>query len=216
MSKIKLGVLAIIILSLTILLHIIPNDAPAVMECSIAATPEPIVEAIEQEPVMLVEEPAEPEEEPAEPEEEGPEIYNVPLDDALQRHTYNLCVDYEVEEYYPLVLAVMWRESEFVPTIISKTNDYGLMQINKINHKWLSDKLEITDFLDEEQNIHAGVFMLSLYLHKYEDIDKALMAYNMGENGAKKRWAAGTYTTNYTRTTRERLELILSGEGYQK
>ncbi len=110
----------------------------------------------------------------------------------------------------------MWRESEFVPTIISKTNDYGLMQINKINHKWLSDKLEIIDFLDEEQNIHAGVFMLSLYLHKYGDIDKVLMAYNMGENGAKKSWAAGTYTTNYTRTTRERLELILSGEGYQK
>ncbi len=209
MSKIKLGVLAIIILSLTTLLHIIPKDEPAVVEYSIAATPEPIIEVIEQEPVMLVEE-------PAEPEEEGPEIYNIPLDDALQRHTYNLCVDYEVEEYYPLVLAVMWRESEFVPTIISKTNDYGLMQINKINHLWLSDKLEITDFLDEEQNIHAGVFMLSLYLHKYEDIDKALMAYNMGENGAKKRWAAGIYTTNYTRTTRERLELILSGEGYQK
>lgn len=210
MSKIKLGVLAIIILSLAILLHIIPKDEPAVMECSIAATPEPIVEVIEQEPVMLIVE------EPAEQEEEGPEIYNVPLDEALQRHAYNLCVDYEIEEYYPLVLAVMWRESEFVPTIISRTNDYGLMQINKINHKWLSDKLEITDFLDEEQNIHAGVFMLSLYLHKYEDIDKALMAYNMGENGAKKRWDAGTYTTNYTRTTRERLELILSGEGYQK
>ena len=75
MTKIKLGVLAIIILS--ILLHIIPKDEPAVMECSIAATPEPIVEVIEQEPVMLVEE-------PAEQEEEGPEIYNVPLDDALQ------------------------------------------------------------------------------------------------------------------------------------
>ncbi len=252
MSKIKLGILAILILSLTILLHIIPKDEPAVMEGSIAATPEPIVEAIEHEPVILVEEPAEQEveeqeeeeqeveeqeeEELAEQEEEeqeeeeqeeeeqeeeeqeenGPEIYNVPLDAALQRYTYNLCVDYEIEEYYPLVLAVMWHESEFVPTIISKTNDYGLMQINKVNHKWLSDKLGITDFLDEEQNIHAGVFMLSLYLHKYEDIDKALMAYNIGENGAKKRWAAGTYTTKYTRTTRERLELILSGEGYQK
>lgn len=205
MSKIKLGVLAIILLS-TILLYVIPKDAPEVMEYSITATPEPIVEVIEQEPVTLVEEPA----------EQGPEIYNVPLDESLQRHTYNLCVDYEIEEYYPLILAVMWRESGFVPTIISKTNDYGLMQINKVNHKWLSEKLGITDFLDEKQNIHAGVFMLSLYLHKYEDIDKALMAYNMGENGAKKRWATGIYTTNYTRTTRERLELILSGEGYQK
>jgi len=214
MFKVKIGVLVLAIISLIVLQHIIPKDEPAVEECSIAATPEcsiaatpePIVEVIEQEPVMPVEK----------PDEQGPEIYNVPLDAALQRYTYNLCVDYEIEEYYPLVLAVMWRESEFVPTLISKTNDYGLMQINKINHEWLSEKLGITDFLDEEQNIHAGVFMLSLYLHKYEDIDKALMAYNMGEAGAKKRWDAGIYSTNYTRTTRERLELILSGEGYQK
>lgn len=241
MSKIKPGVLAI----LTVLLLIIPKDEPEIMECGIAATPEPIVETVmlveeqeeegpEQEPIMLVEEQEEevpeqepvmlveeqPEQEPVtlveEQEEEGPEIYNVPLDAELQRYTYNLCVDYDVEEYYPLVLAVMWRESEFDPTVISKTNDYGLMQINKINHEWLSEELEITDFLDEEQNIHAGVFMLSLYLHTYKDIDKALMAYNMGETGAKKCWAAGIYTTNYTRTTRERLELILSGEGYQK
>ena len=209
MFKVKIGVLVLAIVSLTVLLYINLEDEPAVVEYSIVATPEPIVEVIEHEPVMSVEE-------PAEQEEEGPEIYNVPLDDALQRYTYNLCVDYEIEEYYPLVLAVMWRESEFVPTIISKTNDYGLMQINKVNHEWLSEKLEITDFLDEEQNIHAGVFMLSLYLHKYGDIDKALMAYNMGETGAKKRWDAGIYSTNYTRTTRERLELILSGEGYQK
>ena len=214
MFKVKIGVLVLAIISLIVLQHIIPKDEPAVEECSIAATPEcsiaatpePIVEVIEQEPVMPVEK----------PDEQGPEIYNVPLDATLQRYTYNLCVDYEIEEYYPLVLAVMWRESEFVPTLISKTNDYGLMQINKINHEWLSEKLGITDFLDEEQNIHAGVFMLSLYLHKYEDIDKALMAYNMGEAGAKKRWDAGIYSTNYTRTTRERLELILSGEGYQK
>lgn len=206
MYKVKIMFLILAILSLTILLHINLKNEPAVMECSIATTPEPIVEVIEQEPVIPVEE----------QKEEGPEIYNVPLDDALQRYTYNLCVDYEIEEYYPLVLAVMRRESEFVPTIISKTNDYGLMQINKINHKWLYEELEITDFLDEEQNIHAGVFMLSLYLHKYKDIDKALMAYNMGENGAKKCWAAGIYSTNYTRTTREQLELILSGEDYQK
>lgn len=156
MYKVKIMFLILAILLLTILLHINLKDEPAVMECSIAASPEPIVEVIEQKPVILVEE----------QEEEGPEIYNVPLDDALQRYTYNLCVDYEIEEYYPLVLAVMWRESEFVPTIISKTNDYGLMQINKINHKWLSEELGITDFLDAEQNIHAGVFMLSLYLHK--------------------------------------------------
>ena len=61
------------------------------------------------------------------------------------------------------------------------------------------------------------VCLCCLYTYiKYEDIDKALMAYNMGESGAKKCWAAGIYSTNYTRTTRERLELILSGEGYQK
>lgn len=137
-----------------------------------------------------------------------PTIYDIPLDTELQRYTYDLCVEYGVEEYYPLMLAVMWHESNFNEKVVSKTNDYGLMQINKINHKWLSEKLGITDFLDAKQNIKAGVYMLSTYLLKYKDIDKALMAYNLGEAGARRYWKAGKYTTKYVQLTRKRLEQL--------
>jgi len=142
--------------------------------------------------------------------EQVPTIYDIPLDTELQSYTYDLCVEYGVEEHYPLMLAVMWHESNFNEKVVSRTNDYGLMQINKINHKWLSDKLGITDFLDAKQNIKAGVYMLSTYLLKYEDIDKALMAYNLGETGARRYWNAGKYTTKYVQLTLKRLEQLQS------
>lgn len=141
-------------------------------------------------------------------------VYNVALSKELQRYTYDLCVEYSIEEYYALVLAVMWHESVFDAKVISQTNDYGLMQINKINHALLSEKLGITDFLNEKQNIEAGIYILSNLILKYEDVDKALMAYNMGESGAKRRWADGVYTTTYTTRVRERLAQVLTGESH--
>ena len=147
----------------------------------------------------------------AEPEPEfQPEIYNIPLADDLQLYTYNLCEEYGITLHYPLVLAVMGHESRYDEKVISRTNDYGLMQINKVNHNWLREKLSITDFLDAKQNIHAGVYMLSTYLNKYDTVNEALMAYNMGEGGARKQWAAGKYSTAYTTKVLSVLDLIIS------
>ena len=145
----------------------------------------------------------------AEPEFQ-PEIYNIPLADDLQLYTYNLCEEYDITLHYPLVLAVMGHESRYDEKVISRTNDYGLMQINKVNHNWLREKLSITDFLDAKQNIHAGVYMLSTYLNKYDTVNEALMAYNMGEGGARKQWAAGNYSTAYTTKVLSVLDLIIS------
>ena len=139
-----------------------------------------------------------------------PEIYNIPLADDLQLYTYNLCEEYGITLHYPLVLAVMGHESRYDEKVISRTNDYGLMQINKVNHNWLREKLSITDFLDAKQNIHAGVYMLSTYLNKYDTVNEALMAYNMGEGGARKQWAAGNYSTAYTTKVLSVLDLIIS------
>jgi len=127
-----------------------------------------------------------------------PAIYNIPLDAALQEYTYNLCVDYCIAEHYELVLAVMWQESNFDAEVISSTGDYGLMQINEVNHGWLSEDLGVDDILDEHQNIHAGVYIMAKLIHKYGSTSKALMAYNMGERGAASYWAIGTYSTAYS------------------
>lgn len=128
----------------------------------------------------------------------GAVIYSIPLDEALQEYTYNLCVDYYIPEHYELILAMMWQESNYTPDVVSGTNDYGLMQINKVNHDWLSEELGVEDFLDPEQNIHAGVYVMAKLIHKYGDISKALMAYNMGERGASTYWDSGVYSSNYS------------------
>ena len=124
--------------------------------------------------------------------------YSIPLSYELQQYTYDLCVEYGIEEYYPLVLAVMQCESNYTPDVISRSNDYGIMQINACNHAWLMETLGIVDFLDPYQNIEAGVYMLSSLLNKYDDSAKALMAYNRGETGARRKWEAGIYTSDYS------------------
>ena len=139
-------------------------------------------------------------------------IYDIPLTKELQEYTFNLCKENNLD--YEFTLAVMEQESDYQEKAISKTNDYGIMQINKINHEWLSEKLGIDDFLDAEQNILAGVKMLSDLITKYEDPHKALMAYNAGEAGAKKHWDKGTTTSGYSREVMTRTE-ELKEEGKQ-
>lgn len=130
----------------------------------------------------------------------GLDLGFVPLDcemDAdLQEFVY--CLSYGYNMDFPFVMAVMQRESQFNPNVISSTNDYGLMQINEINHQWLKESLGIEDFLNPYQNTRAGLFILRKLFEKYEDPQKVLMAYNMGESGAARLWDKGIYSTDYS------------------
>lgn len=124
--------------------------------------------------------------------------FDVPLSKELQDYIRNLCDEYGIP--IELVIAIIDVESTFRANIVSKTNDYGLMQINKCNHEWLTDKLGVTDFLDPYQNIKSGVHILSGHLEVTNgDIELALMRYNNGATGAKKLWNKGIYSTAYTR-----------------
>ena len=154
------------------------------------------------EPVIIEriqEETEEPETEPVEPEvieetEVQPRI-DCRLDDEIQQMIVEKCEEYDID--FAFTMAVIFRESSFKSNVISASNDYGLMQINKINHEWLSDELGITNFLDPEQNVTAGLHMLSDLFEKYEYPSLVLMAYNMGETGAKRLWVQGIYSTDY-------------------
>lgn len=136
--------------------------------------------------------------------------YNINLSQELQLYTYTKCVDLGISEYYELILAIMWQESNYTPDLISETNDYGLMQINKINHSWLSEELGLTDFLDPYQSIDAGTHIIASLLLKYEDPHKALMAYNYGEAGARSHWNRGIYTSSYSRGVAEKQDTLLN------
>lgn len=121
---------------------------------------------------------------------------NVNMDEELQEFIYCLSYGYNID--FPFVMGLIQKESTFKPNVISKTNDYGLMQINTVNHEWLSEKFGFTDYLDPYQNTRAGLYILRKLFEKYEDPSKVLMAYNLGETGAKRLWDKGIFETNYS------------------
>ena len=118
------------------------------------------------------------------------------LDVDIQQFTWCLCKGYDLD--FALVMAIMYQESSFQADVISATNDYGLMQINKSNHEWLTETLGVTDFLDPYQNIRSGCFILRKLFEKYQDTNMVLMAYNMGEDRASILWKNGVYGTSYS------------------
>lgn len=124
-------------------------------------------------------------------------IYDVPLDNNLQMYISDLCDEYNVP--MTIVLSLIKHESTYREDVISSTNDYGLMQINRGNHEWIMQDLGISDFLDPYDNVYAGIYMLSFLFENYQNEHLALMAYNMGSSKAKQLWANGTVSSNYSR-----------------
>ena len=120
---------------------------------------------------------------------------DIPLDHELQDAALAACEEYGV---LPDVLyAVMEVESGY--QLDAQNGEcYGLMQIHSINLPWLSEQIGVTDLSDPAQNIEAGAYILGGYLERYSLTD-SLMAYNLGEGGAKAQWAQGIHETAYTR-----------------
>lgn len=118
------------------------------------------------------------------------------MNDDLQEFVYYLSAGYNID--FTLVMAMIEHESSFRSDIVSSTNDYGLMQINKMNHEYLTETIGVTDFLDPYENVRGGMFILRKLFERYQDADMVLMAYNMGEDGAARLWEKGIYSTDYT------------------
>lgn len=121
---------------------------------------------------------------------------DIPLSNDLIEETLENCATYDVPP--ELAFSVMEVESNFQTDAVNPSGCYGLMQINDICTDWLSEELGITDLLDPEANIQAGVYILGTYLEKYDSTNKALMAYNLGPSGASTLWKQGIYSTSYT------------------
>ncbi|MGN0348199.1 MAG: transglycosylase SLT domain-containing protein [Roseburia sp.] len=120
----------------------------------------------------------------------------VDMEEEQQKEIYRICTEYSID--FALVMAMIKHESGYQSDAISQTSDYGLMQINKVNHAWLSESVGVTDYLNPYENVQAGCFLLRQLFEKYHDIDMVLMAYNMGEEGAAQLWEKGTFSTDYT------------------
>ena len=135
--------------------------------------------------------------------------YDVPLPKDLQDYISSVCSTYSVP--CELIYGIIEVESNFRADTVSDTNDYGLMQINKCNHEWLSSTLGVSDFLDPKENILCGIYIISGHLEKTDgNVELALMRYNCGAAGAKRLWEQGIYSTSYTE------KVITAYENYKK
>ena len=127
-----------------------------------------------------------------------PMYYDVPLSRELQDYIRALCEEYAVP--MPLVLAIIERESDFRPDCVSRTHDYGLMQVNRCNFESCRAKFGEVDLLDPRDNLRCGVWLFAKEYHAEDgDAVRALMRYNNGPTGARRKWAQGITETAYTR-----------------
>ena len=85
-----------------------------------------------------------------------------------------------------LVYAVIKAESNFAHDAVSGKEAQGLMQIMGTTGEWISEKIGISDFTQDElkdpkTNIEMGTFYISYLLKMYNGNEKnALCAYNAG------------------------------------
>lgn len=122
---------------------------------------------------------------------------DVPINEDLQEFIYYLSEGYEID--FTFVMALIQQESSFRVDVISGSNDYGLMQVNKKNHALITEALGVTDFLEPYNNVRSGMFILRKLFEKYETPEKVLMAYNLGESGASRLWEQGIFEINYSK-----------------
>lgn len=135
--------------------------------------------------------------------DEPAKVYrDIPLSHELQDIADNSCEMYQVPQN--VLYAVMEVESGY-QTDAQNGQCLGLMQIHTVNLPYLNEKIGTTDLSDPEQNIEAGAFILGGYLAKYSLTD-SLMAYNLGEGGAKRLWKQGIHETGYTKKVLESIE----------
>lgn len=122
--------------------------------------------------------------------------FDVPLDTDLQDYIRELSEEYDIP--MALILAIIGTESSYDPEAVSETSDYGLMQINRINHEWLAEDYGITNIMDPRQNILAGTVILDGNLDQFDTVEQAVMAYNLGAGGARKQIRNGVFSTEYS------------------
>lgn len=62
---------------------------------------------------------------------------------------------------------IVWRESRCQPDVRSRTRDTGLLQINDINHRWLSDRfgkpVTVELLYNPETNIEAAALLFRFW-----------------------------------------------------
>lgn len=135
------------------------------------------------------------------PRSEEPECtyYDVPLTEDLQDIIIDVSEEHGVAP--ELIIAVIEKESGYNSDASGDNGrSQGLMQIWRSFHEKRMEKLGAVNLYDPRDNVIVGIDILAEKLDKYEDIEKALIAYNAGDAGAKKHYfSKGVYSNGYSR-----------------
>lgn len=135
------------------------------------------------------------------------------LDKDLQQGIQNICDKYGID--YALVLAIIEIESGYRNYEVSDCGAIGYMQVIPDWHKDRINRLD-SNVYDPIGNVIVGVDYFSELYSKYKDVHHALMAYNMGQNGADKLWDKGVRSTSYSRAIVNRANIIKGIMGVEK
>lgn len=151
--------------------------------------------------------------------ESGFKFYEIPEEyareggcfpEVVQVYLWCLCEQRDIDYY--MVVALIERESGYKWDATGDGgNSVGYMQIGERWHKDRMLEEAVADLLNPYGNIRVGLNFLQYLNKKYLDNSGAncvLMAYNMGESGARSLWKEGTYSTEYSRGVLKRAEEI--------
>ncbi|BCK83008.1 hypothetical protein MM59RIKEN_03270 [Pusillibacter faecalis] len=131
----------------------------------------------------------------------------VPMPYEWQDYMRTYCEEYGCP--YPLALAVAQTESNFDMDAVGASGEVGIMQLNPGPGGSYHAEIQAATGLDPTTasgNIAGGCYKLGLYLAKYSSVEKAAMAYNMGEGGARSAWDSGITSTDYSKAVKEAME----------
>lgn len=131
----------------------------------------------------------------------------VPMPYKWQDYMRTYCEEYGCP--YPLALAVAQTESNFDMDAVGASGEVGIMQLNPGPGSSYHAEIQAATGLDPTTvsgNIAGGCYKLGLYLDKYGSVEKAAMAYNMGEGGARSAWDSGITSTDYSKAVKEAME----------
>lgn len=130
--------------------------------------------------------------------------------EVVQVYLWCLCEQRDIDYY--MVVALIERESGYKWDATGDGgNSVGYMQIGERWHKDRMLEEAVADLLNPYGNIRVGLNFLQYLNKKYLDNSGAncvLMAYNMGESGARSLWKEGIYSTEYSRGVLKRAKEI--------
>jgi hypothetical protein len=115
---------------------------------------------------------------------------NIPLSDELLDYIYDLCEKNDIP--YTLILAIAGVESDYDFNAVSRTHDFGMMQVHSTNIKDFAQEagIENVDPFNPKHSVQMAMVYLKYLKNYWNQYDMSeeqkffcvVLSYNIGEN----------------------------------